>query len=94
MLRLADAPSVKLTGASLRDAILFGANLDGAALAGADLTGASFGRTVVTGCVDLDRATGLTTITHAADSAIDVVTFERLRATLPSAFVTGLGIGA
>jgi hypothetical protein len=47
---------------------------------------------VVTGCLDLDRAIGLTAITHGAPSSIDVVTFERLRATLPSAFVAGLGI--
>ena len=56
------------------------------------LTGASFGRTVVSHCADLDRAIGLVSVAHAAPSALDVMTFQRLRDSLPAAFVAGLGI--
>jgi hypothetical protein len=42
--------------------------------------------------VDLDRALGLASVSHLAPSAIDVVTFARLRPSLPAAFVTGIGL--
>ena len=83
-----------MTAASLRGALLFSANLDGAPLATADLTDASLGRTVLTNCHDLDRAMGLATISHVAPSALDVVSFARLRERLPAAFVAGLGVDA
>ena len=83
--------SIEYLGVVALVALVLG-GLAAPALAGADLTGASFGRTVITGCLELDRAVGLTTINHAAPSALDVVTFERLRGKLPSAFVAGLGI--
>jgi uncharacterized protein YjbI with pentapeptide repeats len=88
----ADAPSVKLTSASLRGALLFSANFDGAFFGGAAFTGASLGRTVITNCHELERAIGLATISHVAPSALDVMTFRRLRAELPAAFIAGLGI--
>jgi hypothetical protein len=83
---------VKLAAASLRGALLLSANLDGASLAGTDLTSASFGRTVITNCYDLDRAIGLTSVSHVAPSALDVMCFVRLRDLLPATFIAGLGI--
>jgi uncharacterized protein YjbI with pentapeptide repeats len=81
-----------LAAASLRGALLLSANLDGASLADADLADASLGRTVLTNCHDLDRAKGLATISHVAPSALDVVSFARLRQRLPAVFVAGLGV--
>jgi hypothetical protein len=92
MLEFADAALARFDNASLRDSLLISANFDGAKLAGADLTGASVGRTVLTNCGDLDRALGLASVSHLAPSAIDVVTFARLRPSLPAAFVTGIGL--
>jgi hypothetical protein len=50
------------------------------------------GLTVITNCGDLDRVTGLVTISHVAPSALDVETFQGLRETFPTAFFAGIGV--
>jgi hypothetical protein len=47
---------------------------------------------VLTNCLDLDRAVGLASISHLAPSAIDVAMFARVGASLPAAFVVGIGL--
>ncbi len=95
-LRYAQLGGADLSGANLRRAALRSANLRGAnfsrtELRGADFTHATFGLTVF-GSVDLSRAKGLETATHASPSTVGIDTLYRSGGNIPEIFLRGCGL--
>lgn len=90
-LRGAKFHNTDLQGASLQFADLFRADFIGSRLEGVDFTMARCWTTAFSN-VDLSLAVGLAQVNHTGPSSVDIATLFRSGASLPIAFLRGVGL--